>query len=177
MNSWLTSLLVEVYSFPQDISIYVAILASIATVFGPMLTLWSCDRNGNFIAVAIKYMLILLPISLLIVFFYSANVILALVLLVAFLMISNGVKAIVLSVVTFKLRTQFNAGSYSALSNAVASAAAGVTPTVIGAVIDGYGWQTSYIVVVVMCVVVAISLCAINILVKINNSKRAASEN
>lgn len=177
VNSWLTSLLVEVYSFPQDISIYVAILAPIATVFGPMLTLWSCDRNGNFIAVAIKYMLILLPISLLIVFFYSANVILALVLLVAFLMISNGVKAIVLSVVTFKLRTQFNAGSYSALFNASASAAAGVTPTVIGAVIDGYGWQTSYIVVVVMCVVVAISLCAINILVKINNSKRAASEN
>ena len=54
-----------------------------------------------------------------------------------------------------------NAGAYSAISNAVASVSAGVTPTVIGAIIDNFGWQASYFVTfglivtfVVLCIVI-----------------------
>ena len=88
---------------------------------------------------------------------------------------ANGIKAIVLSVMTFKLRTVINAGSYSAIANAVASVSAGVTPTIIGAVIDVSGWQSAYLVVLGLTAFVTLALTAINIVVIKDNKKTKTS--
>ena len=80
-----------------------------------------------------------------------------------FVIVTNGIKAVSLSVITFKMRKQINAGAYSALSNAVASLAAGITPTILGGVIDATGWQVAYLVVFgIMVVFTLVMLSAAN---------------
>lgn len=170
--NYITPLLVKVHGLGQGVSIYVTIIAPIAIALGPLMTINSCDKNRDFIRQAIYYSLIALPLPLLLAFFYQVNVILALVLSVAFIVITNGVKAIALSVITFKMRKKINAGSYSAISNAIASLSAGVTPTVIGAIIDGYGWQVSYFTTFTLAVVVVISLIIIDTVVRKFDKKR-----
>ena len=131
-----------------------------------MMAISSCDHHKDFIRQALVYSLILLPVPVLLAFFYKANLFLALGLSVVFVVVANGVKSIVLSVMTFKMRKVMNAGAYSAISNAVASIAAGVTPTIIGKVIDGPGWAAAYWVTTIVCAVIIIALFIIDTIVR-----------
>lgn len=166
LANWLTSFLVDVYSLPQDVSIYISIISPITVLFGPILTLNLCDRNPNIITQALKCTLIILPIPILLVFLYDVNVVLALILFVVFIVIAKGVNSISLSVVTFNMRTQINAGTYSAVSNAAASISAGIVPTIIGGIIDGAGWQAAFIATFVLVLLCVISMIALNIIIK-----------
>ena len=76
------------------------------------------------------------------------------------------IKFINLSVVALKVRNQVNAGSYTAITNAVASLSAGVTATIIGRIIDVYGWQTMYTVIFILVIVIVALLIVIDILVR-----------
>jgi cyanate permease len=164
--NYITSLLVEVHGLPQDISIYVSVIAPIAIAFGPMMTITSCDHHKDFIRQGLLFTLIVLPVPVLLALFYKANLLVALVLSVIFVVLANGIKAIGLSVMTFKMRKVMNAGAYSAISNAVASIAAGVTPTIIGKIIDSSGWAAAYWVTFAVCVVIAVALFVIDIIVR-----------
>jgi cyanate permease len=164
--NYITSLLVEVHGLPQDVSIYVSVIAPIAIAFGPMMTITSCDHHKDFIRQGLLFTLIVLPVPVLLALFYKANLLVALVLSVIFVVLANGIKAIGLSVMTFKMRKVMNAGAYSAISNAVASIAAGVTPTIIGKIIDSSGWAAAYWVTFAVCVVIAVALFVIDIIVR-----------
>ena len=97
----------------------------------------------------------------------------ALTLSVAFIVVANGVKAIVLSVITFQMKEQINAGAYSAIANAIASISGGVTPTIIGKIIDVAGWETAYFVIFALIGAIIASLIVIRILVR--RSKKEVS--
>ena len=167
--NYITSLLVDVHGMDKSVSVYVTIIAPIMVALGPMMTISSCDKDRNFIREAILYSLLLIPIVLLLAFFYDLNVWFALVLSVAFVVIANGVKAIVLSVMTFKMRDMINAGAYSAISNAIASISAGVTPTVIGRIIDASGWRAAYFTTLGVASFIILALVIINLIVKSSN--------
>ena len=64
-----------------------------------------------------------------------------------------------------------NAASYSAIANAVASIAAGVTPTLLAKVIDSAGWTAAYMVVLGLCVFVFVSLLIIDLFVVVRNKR------
>lgn len=169
--NYITSLMVDVYGVPQDVSVYVSIIAPIAILLGPIMAIKACDKDNNFIRQGIIFTAIMIPIPLVMAFFYDLNLIFALVLTVIYIVLANGIKAIVLSVMTFKLRLVINAGSYSAIANAVASLSAGVTPTIIGAVLDASGWQTVYFVILGLTVFVTLALVLINTIVIKDNKK------
>jgi len=170
--NYITSLLVDVHGMDKGVSVYVTIIAPIMVALGPMMTISSCEKDRNFIREAILYSLILIPVILLLAFFYELNVWFSLILSVAFVVIANGVKAIVLSVMTFKMRNMINAGAYSAISNAIASISAGVTPTVIGRIIDGSGWQAAYFTTFGIVIFIIAALVVINFVVKKTNSNK-----
>jgi len=142
--NYITSLLVDVHGVPDDISIYVSMLAPAAIAIGPTIAITLCDRDRDFIREGLYMLLALLPFPILLAFFYDVNMYLALALSIAFIVIANGVKAVVLSVMSFRMRKIINSGSYSAISNALASLAAGVAPTISGAIIDTAGWAANY---------------------------------
>ena len=172
--NFITSSLVDVHGVSQDVSIYVAIIAPITIVAGPMMTISSCDKDRDFIREGIFYMLALLPIPLLLAFFYDVNVFLYLALAIVFIVVANGVKAIVLSVMTFKMRKIINAGSYSAISNAVASVSAGVTPAILGWVKDVFGWSAVYFTVFGISLFIVVALILIELWVCRLNKKTDA---
>ena len=89
----------------------------------------------------------MLPLPVLLYFLYDFNVIVALILVIAFVIISNGIKAIAVSIIAFKMKRELNTASFTAIANAIASIAAGVAPTVTGAIIDVAGWQTAYLTI------------------------------
>lgn len=164
--NYITSMLVDVHGLSDQVSIYVSIIAPITIALGPMLTIYSCDKNRNFIRQAICYLLIALPFPLFLALFYKVNVVLTLVLSVIFVIIANGVKAIVLSVVAYKMRKQINVGAYTAISNAIASLSAGIVPTIIGSIIDKAGWAVSYYVIFGLTAFIIVALIGINIFAK-----------
>ena len=169
--NYVTSLMVDVYGVPQDVSVYVSIIAPVAILMGPIMAIKACDRDQNFIRQGILFTAVMIPIPLVMAFFFDVNIIFALVLTIIYIVLANGIKAIVLSVMTFKLRTVINAGAYSAIANAVASLSAGVTPTIIGAVLDTSGWQAVYFVVLGLTVFVTLALILINLVVVKDNKK------
>ena len=165
MNN-LTPLLANEHGLGQNVAIYVSILAPIAISAGPMLLISACNKDRDFIRQGIVYMCIVVPIPLILAFFYKFNVIFALILTIIFVVLTNGVKSIALSVITFKMRKHINSGAYSAISNATASLAAGITPTIIGGIIDNSGWKTAYLVTFVVAIVLTLALIIIDIRVR-----------
>jgi len=170
--NWLPSLLIDVFSFRQDVSIYVSILSPVVMLFGPMLTLWSCARDKNFIRQCLIYSSIILLICILLTFLYQTNVILAVLLFVLYMGLANGIRVIVLSVITFQLHTQINAGTYSAISNAVASVSSGVIPTFFGFLIDSYGWKNAFSFTIILLGVIIVLLFVLMILVNLMNNRK-----
>jgi sugar phosphate permease len=156
--NWISTLLVEIHHLSQDISIYITILAPALISLGPVMTIRSCDRDRDFVKVGMKYMLAVLPIPLLLSFLYNVNVIVAFVLSVVFVIVVNGVKAIVLSIIAFKLREEVNTAEYCVISNATASLAGGIAPTVVGSIIDSHGWSVSYLVIFAISLFVFVSI-------------------
>ena len=164
--NYITSLLVDIHGMSQDISIYVSILAPIAIAFGPIMLIRSCDHHKDFVSQSLIYTIVLLPVALLLALFFNVNMILALGLSLIFVIIGNGVKAVVVSIMAYKLRKVMNAGAYSAICNAVASISAGVTPTIMGAVIDNAGWGAYYWVIFALVAFVFLALVIIDIIVR-----------
>jgi hypothetical protein len=158
----ITVFLTSVHKLPQDIGIYISVLAPVTIAIGPMITINECNKHPNFIAVGIKYMIIVVAITLLMVLFYKVSVILSLLLIIAYVVIVNGVKSIALSIMTVKMKTQINSGAFSAISNAIASIAAGVMPTVFGLILDNFGWTISFSTTLVLAVVILVSLIVVN---------------
>lgn len=58
----------------------------------------------------------------------------------------------------FRMRKVLNAGSYSAITNASASVAAGVAPTVVGFIADLGGWGVSFLSLFIINAVLALSI-------------------
>ncbi|MBR2498500.1 MAG: MFS transporter [Clostridia bacterium] len=170
MNNF-TPLLVKEHGLSDNIAIYVSILAPVTIALGPIMVISLCNKHRNFIRQGLIFTLIALPIPLLLAFLYKVHFLIAIVLTVVFVVVTNGIKAVSLSVITFKMRKQINAGAYSALSNAVASLAAGITPTILGGVIDATGWQVAYLVVFGIMVVFTSVMLIIDVAVTRNDKR------
>ena len=172
INNWISTLLVDVHHMSQDVSIYITILAPTLIALGPMMTIRYCERHRDFIRAGLVFLLFALPIPLILAFLYDLNLVFAFVLSVVYIILVNGVKAITLSIMAFKLRNVVDTAEYTAISNAVASLAGGVAPTVIGRIIDVTSWETSYFVVFGVTLVVVAALVAVDIIVRKNNKSK-----
>lgn len=172
INNWISTLLVDVYSVSQDVSIYITILAPTLIALGPMMTIRYCERHRDFIKCGVEYLLYVLPIPLLLAFFYDVNAVFAFVLSVIYIIVVNGVKAITLSIMAFKLRDVVNTAEYTAISNATASLAGGVAPTVIGKIIDSFGWRVSYFTVFGVTLFVVAALIVVDWIARKNDKSK-----
>lgn len=177
--NYITSLLVDVHGLSDGISIYVSMLAPASIAIGPIIAITMCDHDRDFIREGLYMLFALLPIAFLLAFFYDSNVIVALGLSLLFVIVANGVKTVVLSVMSFRMRKIINSGAYSAISNALASLAAGIAPTISGIIIDAAGWRANYFAIAGLIVALIIATIIIDRIVRksyavkygINNNK------
>ncbi len=175
--NYITSLLVDVHGLPDDISIYVSMIAPAVIAIGPIVAISMCEKDRDFIREGLYMLLAILPFPILLAFFYDTNMFVALGLSLVFIVIANGVKSVVLSVMSFRMRKIINSGSYSAISNALASLAAGIAPTVSGAIIDAKGWQANYWAITILIVLLIIATIIIDIIVRKSFAKKYEVKN
>ncbi len=171
-----TLFLTDVHGLPENIGIYVSIIAPITIAIGPVMTISACEKHENFISEAIKFMAVLIVATILLVLFYKVNMIFSLLLIIIYIVIAQGVKSIALSVITYNMRDQLNSGAYCAISNAVASVAAGVMPTILGMVLDNFGWTMSFVFTLALAVVFTLTLIIINVVIT-NSNKKLKNQN
>ena len=149
--NWMPSLVERVYSQPRSFAILITVIAPIVISVGPIIAVWHCEKQKNFIGVSLLYLSIALIFAILLIFLYSVNLVLAMILLVLFLVVVQGAVTIIFSVVSFKMGEYVNTGAHSGLMNAAGALSAGFAPTITGALIDIHGpntgWQLNYIAV------------------------------
>lgn len=164
--NFITSVLVDVYAFPQDASIYVSTVIPIIIILGPMLTINACEKRKNFVSEAIKFLLILLPFSIVLALFYKANAVLYILLIVVYLILANGIRVIINNVITFKLKDSINVASFSALTNAFASISASVWPLIIAFIKDNSNWAITYWTISILTGIIILLAVVINFIIK-----------
>ena len=164
--SFVTRVLTDIYALPKDMSGYITTIIPIIIILGPLMTISSCEKHKDFIKVAIKYLIILLPIPILLVLLYKVNIILYLALIVIYLILANGIRVILNNVVGFKMKDYLNIAGFVALINAFASISASVWPLIIAYIKDNGTWGATYIAITIMVVVVLLATLVIDILVR-----------
>ena len=152
INNWVGNFFKEVYDLPDSVSIVISLIVPIMTFFGPFIAISLSKKRKNYIKSAVVAVFVPLAAALALVFFYDAGIIVAMLLIAVFIV---GTKVLTgfQSVATFDMRTEINAGSYSAMVNAAASVSAALAPTVMGKIIDAAnaagstgheGWVAQY---------------------------------
>ena len=150
--SFITSVLVDIYAIPQDISIYVSTIVPIVIVLGPLITISSCEKHKDFVGEGIKYLFMLAPLPIMLALLYDKSMLLFIAMALVYLVFTNGIRIILTNVIAFKMKDFINVASFSALTNAFASVAASIWPLVIALVKDNGGWGATYWTLTVMTI-------------------------
>ena len=164
--SFVTRVLSDVYALPKDISGYITTIIPIIIILGPLITINSCEKQKDFIKVAVKYLFIILPLPILLVIFYDKSMVVYLALIVAYLILANGIRVILNNVVGFKMKDYLNVAAFVALINAFASISASVWPLIIAYIKDNGTWGETYWAIAIMVVVVLLATIVIDLLVR-----------
>ncbi len=165
--NWVPNLLKDEFNLAENVAILISVLVPLATVIGPIIAIRHCEKYVNFIFVGLIYTIIACVFAFLMIFIYDLNMILSLVILMIYTIILQGVITIVFSIISYKLSNYINAGAHSGLMNAAGAFAAGISPTVIGAIISGNnGWQLSYLTIFIITLFVAIASMIILLMLK-----------
>ena len=143
--NWFSKLLYDVFSLSKTYSIFISLFIPLITFLGSIISINICEKHNAIYVVAIIMYGISLPLSFLLVLFYDINIFFVVVIYVGFLIIANGARNIYQSITAFKLRTVIDSGKLSLVLNGTASIGAGFAPTIIGWVIDCYGWMSSFL--------------------------------
>ena len=171
-QNWMPNMLQEVFGLPDNVSLYITVLAPICITIGPVLTVNSCEKHKNFVAVGIVYFGISCLFALLLFLFYDKNLIVTIILLLCFLITSNGARMISLSTVSMRLRTSIEPGTYTTFVNAAASVTAGLGPFIFGSIIDASGWGTAYLTLLIANVALVLILIGTFFLIKFANKNK-----
>ena len=142
--NWLSTYFKEVWGMPDSYAILLTVVFPIVMAVGPVIGISYCDKRPNFIKGEIVFLAVPLAISAAMMFIFEWNLVASIALLAVFIILVKSVTAVYSGVVAFNMRSQINSGSYSALTNSFASLSAGITPTVIGELIERYGYGAQF---------------------------------
>jgi len=159
--NWLPSMLNKIFGMPESASILISIIAPLIMFLFSFVAIYTCEKQQDIIKVFGVFMIIAVIAYLPLVFVFDVNIILTLALIILFIGLASAGRVVLAGVISFKMRSQINTGSYMASTNAMASIAAGVMPTVTGCVIDAYGYQAFFYVVlgvVALCSLLSVIL-------------------
>jgi predicted MFS family arabinose efflux permease len=153
VNNNLDMYLKEIGGFSNSIAKTLTIFAPVCAVVGPLMTVRSCERHKNFIAVAAFYFGVALLSVLVMLLVFDKSVSVSLALLVLFLVFVNGGRSVTLSIASLKMRKKIDTGVYSTAVNAVSSIASGISPKFIAMILDNESysltesWRISFLLI------------------------------
>ena len=182
VNNNLDMYLKEIGGFSNSVAKMLTIFAPVCAVIGPLMSVRSCERHKNFIAVAAFYFGVAILSVLVMLFVFDKSVPVSLALLVLFLVFVNGGRSVTLSIASLKMRKKIDTGVYSTAVNAVSSLASGISPKFIAMILDNgsyssvQSWRLSFTLVFAFIFTAVMLLCVFIILVKCLNKKDRMKE-
>lgn len=165
--NWLPNLITENYGLDNSAGILVSVLAPLSTVIGPIIAIKRCEKS-DFIKTGIIYLFIATVFALLRIFLFDFNLTISLIVIIVFLIFAQACITIICSVVSYKTGKLVNAGAHAGLMNAAGGCAAGLAPTVMGAVLDATNndWQFSCTLIFILSAAITASVIFIALSVK-----------
>ncbi len=175
LNNWLVSYLHEVFGFPESLSMAVTIVLEVVTMIGPIICIFICKKKRNYISVMTAFYLLPLILAAVMIFVFKVNIVLSILLLIVFeILLAAGNAG--MSVMNFDMRTSINVGTFSAFTNTTGSISAGVVPSIMGALIDSFGYRAQYAVIFALLLVVVGMLVIYNIFIVKRNASAPQRE-
>ena len=164
LNNWFSKLLYDVYGIPKHYSILVSVGVSVLTAVAGTIAIsyYSKSKNGNFVT-TLGYLLLGI-LAMIIAFTYTFNVIYVIIVCLLFICLAHAFKTLYNAVATYDVKDVVEPGKYSLMFNAMASIAAGCSPTIMSLIFENIGWEISFI----SLAVVSLILVLVFILVRIS---------
>lgn len=166
LQQWLPSLLHEKFGMDLSYSILITLLVPLGLFAGSLVSVSLCEKYRNVFNVSMFITAIAIIVLAPMLFFYSVNIVLTIVCVVGFLAISNAGRVTFSSILSFKMRSHINTGSYLAFLNSIAAVVQAVAPPVGGAIIDSVGYGKLFALIVAIGIVFMGLLFACSTMVK-----------
>lgn len=175
INNWVVSYLHEIFDFPESLSMAATIVLQATAMVGPLTAVALGKRWKNYIALMRNLYILPFIISVLMLFILNENIVLSIVLLIIFeFFITAGAACV--SIIAFDMRRQINIGTFSAFTNTASALAAGFIPTVVGTIIDWFGWRAQYVFIVGIMIIFLSVLTAFDFFIKIKKKSGIVSD-
>ena len=153
LQQWVPSLLHEKFGMDLSYSILITLLVPLGLFAGSLVAVSLCEKYKNVFNVSMVVTAIAMIVFAPMIFFYDANIVLTIVCVVGFLSISNAGRVTFSSILSFKMRSHINTGSYLAFLNAFSAVVQAVAPPTGGAIIDSIGYGKLFVLIVAIGVV------------------------
>ncbi|MCQ2387276.1 MAG: MFS transporter [Clostridia bacterium] len=167
----------NIFGISQDNAIYISLAIPIITYLGPVFGVFYSEKQPNFVKCCLVLSAVIIAILTVICIFYNSLIsnlflsIIMILLTLTFVLLSRAVTSFSVTI-SFKMRSEINAGVYSAITNAIASVSAGATPYILSLIIENTngGWRSQYIFSLILGLILAITILFSYIITK-NNFK------
>jgi len=144
VNTWIPNLMSDEFNVSSEFSTLLTVLVPIVSLIGP---LWAIKftNHHNLWYVAIGFCGIPTLSAIILSFAYKSNLIFSLSMSIIVITALRGTINTTSTSLALKTRKLFNAGSFTAIINALASLGASAAPPLTGGIIDAYkGNRTAY---------------------------------
>ena len=167
VNNWIPNLMYDVFSVPSSVSTLVSVLVPIAGIAGPLIAIrLTSKHNLWYVSAGITSVSVVLLFAM--IFGYNTNIIFSLTASIVLLTALRGTNNTIATSLVLKTRNLFNAGSFAAIINALASLGASVAPPLTGRIIDAFGGDRTmyYIILLVVLFASVVLMFVLNRLTK-----------
>lgn len=165
INNWIPSLMYDVFNMPSSLSTLLSVLVPVVGIVGPLVAIMFTNKHNLWSVMGI-FSLSAVALIVLLCFGYSANIVLSLAASIFVLTMLRGTNNTLGVSLVLKTRNLFNAGSFAAIINALASLGASVAPPLTGSIIDNFGRSVYYIFLFIVLLISVLLVFILNRITK-----------
>lgn len=155
MQNWVTTFFHEVFETSSSMSSLLSTLVPIFATAASVIANTMCEKMSYW-----KYIMInavaVIGVAVSFLFFYDRVLAVSLAVIALLIMLMRSFSTTFGTIMMVKSRRHIDTTSIAALTNTFASAGAAIGPPLFGKMLDGYGWSSSYLSVVVLTAAVLI---------------------
>lgn len=171
LTTWVPSILKEIYSLPDSISILLTLLLPVLAIFGTAVAAKLRKKIPDFIGICITLFGVNALLIGAVIMFLSVS---AIITLVSFALVScfmAGINNVITSMAPLYWKDKINSGMLAGILNGFCYVGSTISSYGLGLVADSYGWNVVFWLLCVLCVVcVVIGIVQLLSCYKLKNS-------
>lgn len=171
LTTWVPSILKEIYSLPDSISILLTLLLPVLAIFGTAVAAKLRKKIPDFIGICITLFSVNALLIGTVIMFLSVS---AIITLVSFALVScfmAGINNVITSMAPLYWKDKINSGMLAGILNGFCYVGSTISSYGLGLVADSYGWNVVFWLLCILCVVcVVIGVVQLLFSYKLKNS-------